>query len=87
MIEKVIQCMHLFIQLLHHVRNETQGQSFWWSTAGLNSEFFLQRACLIKAKELSLAHYLHISGRATDGFMPFSGELAQSEIQTTLSRI
>ena len=41
--------------------------------------------CLTKSKERSLLYYLPIAGERTDGFMPFSMTLSQSE--TAQSRI
>ena len=52
--------------------------------AGWNLEFsFSSTGCLTKAKEYRLPYDLRIAEvRRTDGFIPFSTALVQSEIQT-----
>ena len=48
---------------------------------------FTFTSCQTNAKEISLSYYSLITGRRTDGFMPFPRALAQSEMQTASSRI
>ena len=55
---------------------------------GLNSDFtFFSISCLTKTKEPYLSYYLAIAEGITSGFILFLRALAQSEMQTALSKI
>ena len=58
------------------------------SLTGLNSEFsFSYTSCLTKTEDLSLPHYLPITGGRIFGFIPFPRVLVPCEMQSVSSRI
>ena len=56
---------------------------FKWSTSSLNSRF----GCHSKIKESNLLYYISVNKGESDRFIPFSRELAESEMQKASSKI